>query len=304
MKIDMCPERYNNDTIIVPEKVVSLSQTCRVCKPSNVVEDINGVGNSPSIMLVIDHSGSMSGITGYSTSNRHLGFTVTKAIIDTIYKKYPKAEIGIVLFQNVLYLDTKNHKYVGLPDDYPYLGAITTQGYLTLIQLDTLLSGGERRISVLKDLLNTHKVTVTNRQGLTFTTTELDYKPHFEPDGYTNINTAFDAAKIAMRSARNPKQNQYQFIIFLSDGDLKPDSTSILLHGGKNPYEFQNGTDVPTTFTVYFVTAGEDIPQSITGMTRNVKRNNFSQSNPLSDVWVYRPHTILCLTYSSIRPSI
>jgi hypothetical protein len=282
MKINKCPETYNNSTIVVPEKVISLSGKYYVCKPENVVKEEKS--DPPSIMFVIDHSGSMSGVNGVSrdpTDVTGSRFKVSKAVIDTLMKKVPKAEIGLVLFQNALFFDTKNEpNAVPLPDDYPRPAGITTQAYIPLLRLDSTYVNGERGVDILKRLLSTYDTLI---EGTNSQTTDLKYKPTFTTDYNTNINTAFDAAKLAMLKAKNPKKNQ--FIIFLSDGEPMPDSSGPLFHGGKNRNDFQNGTDVPTTFTVYFVKAFGRVPQSIITMTKNIASNNYSTSNPLSDYW-------------------
>jgi hypothetical protein len=86
-----------------------------------------------------------------------------------------------------------------------------------------------------------------------------------------------------MLKARNPKKNQ--FIIFLSDGEPNPDTVDSMYHGGKDPDEFQKGTNVPTTFTVYFVTRGGAVPVSIATMTENIAANNYSENNKISKYW-------------------
>lgn len=285
MKLRACPETYDKQTITVPENVTTLSSDFFVCMPSNVVQDVQG---NPSIMIVIDHSGSMSGCNGLSTDSNQITdragtrFKVTKSLIDTIQKTYPKAEIGLVVFQEMLYFDTQNLKYAkALPDDYPFPSGEKTQAYIPLMRLDSVLSEGQTSHQYLTGLLATKDSIVPN---FNISSTDLVYKPVFNTIGYTNINTAIDAATLAMQNATNPKDNQ--FIIFLSDGEPYPTQTRDGTHGDKNPNTFQQGVDIPTTFTVYFVSNTRDgVPASIQTMTNNIRTNNYSKNNPLSNVW-------------------
>lgn len=279
MRITRCPETYNNSTVVVPKKVISLSGKYYVCKPDNII--IEEKADPPSIMFIIDHSTSMSGIGGSTTATDATGsrFTVSKALIDTIYKKVPKAEIGLVVFRNTLFFDTKNEpNAVPLPNDYLYPYGIPSQAYIPLLQLDSAYINGEKGADVLKRLLSTHDTLVRGKDAA-----DLNYKPTFATESGTNINTAFDAAKLAMLKARHPKKNQ--FIIFLSDGEANPNTIDSMYHGGKAPDDFQKGTGVPTTFTVYFVSARGTVPQSIITMTENIAANNYSESNKISKYW-------------------
>jgi hypothetical protein len=254
--------------------------------PTNFVEGNEG-GGSPSIMFVIDHSGSMSGLTGNeATDTAGSRFNVTRALIDTIRNKYPGAEVGMVIFQNLLYLDTQNQPYaVPLPSTYPYPADVPTQGYIPLLPLDSMLTTNLSVADMLKKLLETKKVT---RPNSTDQTTDLIYKPLFsKANAYTNINTAFDAAKYAMQKSKYAKENQ--FIIFLSDGEPRPQEKQDGIHGNKEPNDYVKALNVPTTFTVYFVEKVSDgVPDKIRTMTENVRINGYSENNYLSNVWGIR----------------
>jgi hypothetical protein len=255
--------------------------------PTNFVEGGEG-GGSPSIMFVIDHSGSMSGLTGtQATDTAGSRFNVTRALIDTIRTKYPGAEVGMVIFQNLLYIDTQNQPYaVPLPSTYPYPADVPTQGYIPLLPLDSMLTSTLSVVDMLKGLLETKKVPLPNSGNQL--TTDLVYKPLFsKANGYTNINTAFDAAKYAMQKSKYAKENQ--FIIFLSDGEPMPKNQEDGFHGNKDPNDYVKATDVPTTFTVYFVENNSDrVPDKISKMTENVRVNGYSANNYLSNVWGIR----------------
>ncbi|HEX2959669.1 MAG TPA: Calx-beta domain-containing protein [Chitinispirillaceae bacterium] len=283
MKLRACPETYDKQTIEVPANVTTLSSDFFVCMPSNVVQEVQ---ETPSIMFVIDHSGSMSGLNGDPTLTDPTGsrFKVTNALIDTINNMYPKAEIGLIVFQEALYFDAENLEYVKtLPETYPYPAGHTKQGYIPLMRLDSTLANGQSAYKYLKTVLNTKDSTI--RQPRTVST-DLVYHPPYKTDANTNINTAFDAARLAMLGTTNDKENQ--FIIFLSDGvptsltNIKGDNP----HANKDLNDFQKGTDLPTTFTVYFVrNTADGVPASIQAMTDNIRANNYSKNNSLSNVW-------------------
>jgi hypothetical protein len=239
-RLTSCPESFNGQTIYVPKNVTTLSPDFYVCNPTKIIEGTTTV--PPSIMFVIDNSSSMSGVnSGNGTDTSGARFSVTSALVDTIYKKFPDAEIGLAIFQDVLYLDTRdNPNFVPLPADYPAYSkaGYTTQGYLPLLKLDSTIAGGVKTVDLIKQLLETKKVTgSTGNQS-----TVLKYSPQYTVSTGTNINVAFDAATFAMSKAKSSKENQ--FVIFLSDGEPN----------GNWPREaddFQNGSNMPTTFTVY-----------------------------------------------------
>jgi hypothetical protein len=287
IRLQRCPEEFNNSTIYVPKNVNSISSNFFVCMPVNFVEGSEGSG-SPSIMFVIDHSGSMSGLSGNTpTDTAGSRFNVTRALLDTIKSKYPGAEVGMVIFQNVLYFDTQNMPYaVPLPANYQFPAGVRTQGYIPLMPLDSMLNDTLSVLKMMKGVLTTKKVPRPELNNQM--TTDLVYTPSFtKANMLTNINTAFDAAKYAMQNSRYPKENQ--FIIFLSDGEPMPQELSSEYHGGKHPNDYQKAVDYPATFTVYFVNDNfQRVPDNIREMTDNVRINGYSANNNLSDVWSIR----------------
>ena len=116
-----CPESYNGDTIVVPEKVIALSSSMLACSTS-ISSTVSTASPPPSIMLVIDHSSSMAGTTGDRNDQRGARFTVTKEFIDSIYVKQPKAEVGLSVFCGHLFFRTISTEYyfskyfVGVPE--------------------------------------------------------------------------------------------------------------------------------------------------------------------------------------------
>jgi hypothetical protein len=264
-----CPESYNGQTIAVPNNVIGLSSTIHACKSSVVFQNPVNNTNIPSIVFVIDNSGSMRN-TNDRTGTR---FTVTKALLDTIYKAQPQAEVSLVAFREHLFFDVKTTDYFT-----KYFRTFTTtidnepdQAYLPLIKLNQTYDG-KLGIDIIKDILQTDS-----------TGSDLVYQPLYryarpnDGGGETNINGAFLAAQQALVAAKNPPMQQ--FVIFLSDGE--PAGTT---QAGLPPDWFTRGENMPTTFTVYFTSSGT-APQSLQNMNQNIRNNGYSATNPQSTLW-------------------
>lgn len=100
------PEDLHDSSVVVPEDVVAMSEFVPVGTPTQIIEQFVN-GSIPSIFFIIDNSSSMN--TQYNdmmTANDLLGarFTVTDALIDTLFKKCPKAQIGVAVFGSTLFL--------------------------------------------------------------------------------------------------------------------------------------------------------------------------------------------------------
>ena len=267
-----CPENFHNDTIEVPESVIALSSSIQACG-----SQLSSPGDSSklpsSIMFVIDHSGSMTGEGSGPNDRMGSRFTVTMALLDSIYKVQPNAEVGIAIFGGLLYFDKTSTQYFS-----SYFSTFSqtydsqpNQAYLQLLKLNGDYNG-KKGIDIIKDVLETDTVV-----GQRNTYVDLVYKPNFDPTFYTNINIGFTAAKDAMRSAANPPERQ--FVIFLSDGEPMGNNQA-----GLPSNDFVNGTNMPATFTVYF-TSNSTAPRSLVTMTGNIRTNGYSSSNPSSDLW-------------------
>ncbi|HEX2957739.1 MAG TPA: hypothetical protein VHO70_12970, partial [Chitinispirillaceae bacterium] len=100
-----------------------------------------------------------------------------------------------------------------------------------------------------------------------------------EYNGTTDISLAFDAARKAFQKAKYPRSRQY--IIFLSDGE--PQNVDLERRSFIN--NFKAGTNLPATFTAYWVNNSQPIPKQILEMTDNIKNNGYSSSNLQCDVW-------------------
>ena len=207
-----CPQSFNNDTIVVPAEVVAMSAIITACSTS-ISSSSTGSSLPPSIMFVIDHSGSMTG-SSTTDGNDEMGsrFTVTRAIIDTLYKRQPNAEVGVVVFREHLYFDTTTDEYFTtyfktLPKVYD---KEPNQAYLQMLTLNRTY-GTKKGIDILKDVLKTDTV----KSPTTYV--DLTYKPLIDNNTGTNINIGLIAAKEAMKSAANPSDRQ--FVLFFSDGE-------------------------------------------------------------------------------------
>jgi hypothetical protein len=269
-----CPESFNGDTIVVPEQIVALSSSIKACS-TTISSSITGSSLPPSIMFVIDHSGSMTGTGGDGKSNDPTGsrFTVVNSFLDSIYKKQPNAEVGVTVFNEHLFFDKSTSAYFST-----YLNTLPTtydgepnQAYLKMLKLNQTY-GTKKGIDVIKDVLATKDSTYNGNKFVT-----LVNQPSFKFAVSTNINVGFIAAKDAMKSAVNPAERQ--FVIFFSDGE--PQGTN---QAGLPINDFQKGTGMPTTFTVYF-TPNNNAPTSIQTMTQNIRNNGYSSTNPKSNLW-------------------
>jgi len=270
-----CPETYNGDTITVPDNVVAMSNQIAACKAAVVFENSSAGMIVPAIMFVIDHSGSMTSGTGYTGRDvAGARFTVTRALLDTIWKLQPNAEVGVVVFQEHLYFDTTSTDYFAQYFQAlklaPNLDGAPSQAYLRLLKLNQSY-GGRLGIDIIKDVLATEQA--VSPQGGTYT--DLQYHPNFTHEGYTNINGAFLGARQAFQSTAIAKDNQ--FVIFLSDGEQNSGGG----RSGLPDTYWQGGDTVPTTFTVFFTDNGQ-VPQSINTMTTKIQNNRYSLSNPQS----------------------
>jgi hypothetical protein len=255
MTFSACPTAFNNDTIDVPENVVAIAPNILACRDT-IIKAV------PSYLFIIDNSGSMS-----STSDRNGSrFTVTKALLDTLFRMQPATEVGLVVFQEHLFFDITSTQFYAqyfkaLPVVYD---TQPNQAYLPFLTLNQYYNG-------LTGLQILDSILATNANN-----SALRYAPNWNQVGNTNINVAFEAAKNAFLSAKNPKSQQY--IIFLSDGEPRG-----IWQAGQDSMYFTQGLGVPTTFTVFFTSGSA--PQSLTTMTQNIKTNAYSTSNPMSNLW-------------------
>jgi hypothetical protein len=292
-KLKNCPEDFNGKVVYVPENVSSISPDFKVCIPVTVIE--NGTSTPPSIVFIIDHSNSMMGSTGYDRDGSR--FLVTSALLDTLYNKFPDAEVGLVVFYDKLYFNSDDDSmFKKLPDGFAAPQELTNQAYVPLMKLNVKQKNGQTGIEYLKYILQTKKIVSSVRRTDTTWSTDMVYQPTgYERAGGTHINVAFDAAKEAMKTAAYAKENQY--VIFISDGEANettaPTPTT----------EYEQGVGVPTTFTVFFTGSGNGVaPASLQTMTDNIKANGYSTSNPASQLWTIQTNfeTLMKLVMQNI----
>lgn len=300
LSINTCPENFSDQTIEVPQNVTAINPKIHVCDVGYVFEGVYSSKEPPSIMFIIDHSYSMLGLGNTHPGNDPYGmrFKVTRDLIDTVYSRFPDAEVGVVIFREVLYLDHRNNAL------FEQLEGMGEQSFLPLLQLDKKVNGNKTGIEVIKELLQTDTSIRYNEKYMrNVECSDLIYKPQFSTIGNTNINNAFDAALQAMRSAKNPKKRQ--FIIFLSDGEPHPLNDNSQ-HGNKDPFSFQKGTNTPATFTIYLSNTVTTPPQSLEIMTKNIQTNNYSESNKYSAIWTLKSdyNSLMSLFTSNILGTI
>jgi hypothetical protein len=279
------PEDFDSSTIVVSDTMVAMSEKVYVKVQNQFV--IDSVRDTPSIFFVIDHSLSMSYDNGNNPVNDQWGnrFTVTSAFIDSIYKMYPAAEIGFCVFAPNLYMRPQDDTMF---DTINAAGYTRSNGsYLPLLRLNqtytsTPYSGTtapRTGLSILKYYLQTDSIASPGSSPLGGAYyRELHYHPITVPTG-TNITVGFEAAKSAMQRSRHPTENQY--VIFLSDGAANYPNNNNAVRDA-----YIAGTNVPTTFTVFF-TQSTAVPANIATMTTNIQNNLYSGNNGRSNAWPF-----------------
>lgn len=277
-----CPVNYETkDTLMLPSNIISLSRVFKHCAPTYFDESyVPGHNDTISLFFVIDHSGSMS----VSDSNC-IRYKLTSNLIDSLYASSPASEVGIVVFSNQLLHNSSLDPYSVKLD----LSSSYTDAYIPLTQLNSSVSG-QAATEYLKSVIAlspTERDAGNNRKlinGYYGENGRHNGQEGFEQfqsqyNGTTDITLAFEAARKAFQKAKYPKSKQY--IIFLSDGE--PQNVDLERRSFIN--DFKAGTDLPATFTAYWVNNSQPIPKQIVEMTENIKNNGYSSSNLLSDVW-------------------
>jgi hypothetical protein len=273
-----CPSNFTTSTIDVPKDVIWLDPVIPVC--SENVQVVTGTNSPPpSIMFIIDNSGSMSnGDVDNSNSGNdpdEARFRVVKTLLDTIAAASPSAEVGMAIFTRRLQFDHRDNPFfkTAFPGD-------TSQhdSFVPLTALNKDFGNGAKGLDTLKALL-----AYTGNGNLVYGTKLPASRANNSAaannlrDG-TDISLGFEAAKEAMKASKAAKGDQY--FIFLSDGE--PSTVDNIREGFKN--DFIQGVGAATTFTIFFKsnTANPTAPQTIIDMTNAIKNNGYSTSNPKS----------------------
>jgi hypothetical protein len=277
-----CPFNYSQtDTLKLPSNIVALSKVFKHCSPIFYDESYKpGNIDTISLFFVVDHSGSMS-----VTDENSIRYELISKLIDSLKVHSPASEIGMAIFSNQLLHNSDSDTYAKRLD--PASG--WTDSYIPLTRLNSTV-GGKAATDYLKSviamsptekdignnpkLVNCYYGNSGRHSGQTGLETQLTGY-----NGTTDISLAFDAARKAFQSAIYPKNKQY--IIFLSDGE--PQNVDLERKTLINDYK--KGLNLPTTFTAFWVTNAQPVPQQITEMTNAIRNNNYSTTNPLSAVW-------------------
>lgn len=286
--VQACPKNFPG-VVTVPKNTTAISAIMPTCDER--IEINRPAVVPPSIVFIIDNSGSMSmagGGTSNETDPNEARFTETIRMLDDVFARAPKATVGIVSFSRRLQYDIRDphHLAPAFPNDPTQFEA-----YIPLTRLDTVFANGVTGIDTLKALL---------KHGPDGDLVH-DARNHPEPRPSdaddndmrygTDITLGFDAAKVAMANSTAAKANQY--FIFLSDGE--PSGTDFLSpERNAARLQFRSGINTPTTFTVFFSTNSGGSSTLINQMTDSIKINGYSTSNPLSAVWnISNPSTNL-----------
>ena len=255
----------NGGTIGVPDKMAAFSEYVKV-GPKIILDSFI---DTPSIFFIIDNSGSMKSIQDPRDRDGNR-FLATAAFIDTIYRYYPRAQVGLAVFGTWLFFDPADRDY------FVTCPTVDSGAYVPLLELDKKYVdyGNQTGYQILKEILDTALYT-----GLYSDYVDLQYQPtdSILMGTSTHINAAFKAAIHSFILSLFPRDNH--FVIFLSDGDATYPNDA-------TQDDFQNGVGVPTTFTIYFSRNGV-VPASIQTMTENIRNNGYSTTNPLSNYWGY-----------------
>jgi hypothetical protein len=266
-----CPGRFSNGIVKVPEELIWLDAKIPFC--NEYVRIADGAAKPPSIIFIIDNSGSMD-----ENDPDVARFNVVSTLLDNIHAFAPGAEVGLVIFTRRLAFDHRENAFfkTAFPSD-----TAQHDSYVPLTALNQRFADGRSGLDTLKALLKHDK-----RGNLTYVT-RLPASRNNSGMGRANtrdgtdISLGFQAAKAAMKDSKSDKSGQ--FFVFLSDGT--PSTPDIGREGMLN--EFIAGASTPSTFTVYFDTQNSTpvAPGTIVAMTANIKANMYSATNPKSAYW-------------------
>ncbi len=283
------PSTFVGHTPVVPTNIVSLSSSVHIDLGAGQLSEGS---SSASIMFVIDNSGSMG--TTDSTGQR---FIVTQKLLDTLQKMLPGVTVGLSVFGSDLWFAPTDSPYFHSCQSYSTTAAPGTMhagGYVPLLKLDSVYAnyGGKTGLEILKNTLLTDTV-----GGVV----DLLYQPpaSLNISTSTNITAGFDGARDAMKASTFAKQNQ--FVIFFSDGGANEPANDAI-----EKDRFKYGDSIPTTFTVFFDTAGGTayVPDSIKTMTTNIQNNLYSIENPLSSATPITSDTLMSFMLNTIIKTI
>jgi hypothetical protein len=266
-----CPNRYSSGVVKVPQEAIWLDARIPFC--NEFVQLTNGNAKPPSVVFIIDNSGSMD-----ENDPQAARFDVVKALLDNINTFAPHAEVGLVIFTRRLSFDHRENPFfkTAFPGD-------TSQhdSFVPLTALNRMFPDGRLGIDTLKALLkHDDKGNLTYVTRLPASRNNSGMGRSNTRDG-TDITLGFLAGKVAMKDSKSDRGSQ--FFVFLSDG--LPSTPDNGREASMN--EFIQGSNVPTTFTVYFDTQNStpEAPGNIQEMTKNIRNNGYSAANAKSANW-------------------
>jgi hypothetical protein len=278
--------------------------------------------SAPSVMFLIDNSASMYA-GGLRSGEDALGhrFRVALALIDSIYAVHPDAEVGLAVFTDALQFDaTRDDRLVRLEGPTT---PVVNQAFFPLLPLNlSIAPTGFYDAVAAGDAGATYRGLL---RSLFSVPSDINEQAKIQApvigDVYTDISLAFEAAVQAFGASSASKEKQY--VIFLSDGEPNVVSSH---NAGRFARRFDyvngvlQGVSVPTTYTVFLTNGGtremcpltfdtvsviprgsEELPENfyealesaglsvgatVSGMTRAIRNNGYSSSNPDSEVWV------------------
>jgi hypothetical protein len=266
-----CPSRFSNGIVKVPDELIWLDAKIPYC--NEFVQITNGTAKPPSVIFIIDNSGSMD-----ENDPDVARFNVVSTLLDNIYTFAPGAEVGLVIFTRRLAFDHRENAFFksAFPSD-----TAQHDSYVPLTALNRRFADGRSGIDTLKALLkHDEKGNLTYVTKLPASRNNSGMGRSNTRDG-TDISLGFQAAKVAMKDSKSDKTSQ--FFVFLSDGT--PSTPDNGREGMIN--DFINGASTPSTFTVYFDTQNSSpvAPSTIVTMTANIKANLYSAANAKSAYW-------------------
>lgn len=276
-----CPMNYADDTLRLPPNVISLSKVFNHCAPTFFDESYKpGNVDTISLFFVIDHSASMS-----QMDSNCVRYQLVSKLIDSLKANSPASEIGMAVFSNQLLHNVNTDDYAvaldpagGFTDAYIPLtkldGEVKGQSASEYLKNVIKLSETEEDIGFNKKLVNCYYDKSGRHSG--FENQENILTGY---NGTTDITLAFEAARKAFKSALYPKNKQY--IIFLSDG--VPQNVDLERKSYQN--DFVKGLDLPTTFTAFWISEKQPVPDTINMMTDAIRKNGYSETNKYSEVW-------------------
>jgi hypothetical protein len=266
-----CVSDLNGETVRAPHGTVAQSREVTVDLGRDTTLH-------PSIFFVIDNSGSMwleefdiGGETFTHMDPFAHRYTVTRDLIDSIHSRIPEAEVGIGVYGSSMYIDTNDDNLLASADPS------SRWGYIPLLRLDTEYESDWAGRGTGRDILKSY---MEIRDGVEpgYQQSPLVYRSRAATG--TNITTAFDAARHAFENTNS--QKSMQFIVFISDGDA-----TIPEDDQAERERFIEGNDLPSTYTIFFRSDGQDVPVSIETMTENIRNNGYSLRNPDSRYYAY-----------------